>query len=77
MAIPTITTAGSAGGLLLITDHEGTVRRIPKNSVSSITDSSNSDIYRLDVRHVNGECTLKFASAEEVTNAISLLDAQY
>ncbi len=77
MSTPTITTAGTLGSLLKITDHEGVVRRIPKNSVSSITDSSNSDIYRLDIRHVNGECTLKFASAEEVTNVISLLDAQY
>lgn len=77
MSTPTITTAGALGNLLKITDHEGIVRRIPKNSVSSITDSSNSNVYRVDVRHVAGECTLIFADSAEVSAAIATLDAQY
>ncbi len=77
MSTPTITTAGTLGSLLKITDHEGVVRRIPKNSVSSITDSSNSNVYRVDVRHVAGECTLIFANSTEVATAIDTLDAQY
>lgn len=77
MGTPTIIITGATGGLLLITDHEGTVRRIPKTSVSSITDSSNSNVHRVDVRHVAGECTLIFANAAEVAAAIAALESQY
>ncbi len=70
-------TAGAAGGLLRITDHEGTVSRVPKSSVCDIMDSSNNGIYRIEVCHSNGKIVLLFADAAEVVTALAAFDAQY
>jgi len=77
MSLPTISTAGTAGGLLLITDRDGVVNRVPKASVSNVTDSSNSDVFRLEVSHSRGVIVLLFTDAAEVATAMADIDAQY
>ena len=77
MEAPIVSTAGEAGGLLLITDHEGTVSRVPKASVCDIMDSSNGGIHRIEVCHSNGKIVLLFADATEVATALTAFDAQY
>ena len=54
MATPEITTAGSGHGLLLITDQDGAVSRVPLISVCNIMDSSNDDVFRLEICHAHG-----------------------
>ena len=77
MITPVIATAGATDSLLLITDHEGVMYRIPFVSGIMFTDTSNSDAYRIDVAHANGEITLKFTDAAEVTAALVSIDALY
>jgi hypothetical protein len=77
MSTPTISTAGATSGLLLITDHEGTISRVPKTAVCDVVDSSSSDVYRVEVCHAHGAIILIFASAAEVTAALNAIDAQY
>ena len=77
MGTPTVTAIGAANGLLLITDKDGKVHRVPKNSICDIRDSSNDHSSRLDVCHAGGEITLLFASPEEITTALSAIDALY
>ncbi len=77
MTTPAITTTGATNALLKITDHEGVAYRIPFVSGIVFTDTSNSDVYRIDVAHANGEITLKFANAAEVTAALEEIDTLY
>ncbi len=77
MTTPTISTAGATNALLKITDHEGNIYRIPFVSGVMFTDTSNSDVYRIDVAHARGEISLKFAGAAEVTTALASIDALY
>ncbi len=77
MSTPTISTTGTNDGLLLITDHEGTVSRVPKASVCDIMNSSNNGVHRVEVCHSNGRIILLFADVTEVVDALALFDAQY
>lgn len=77
MATPVIATVGAASGLLKITDQDGVVYRVPLVSLASATDTSNSNVYRLDVSHARGEIILIYASAAEVTAALNAIDALY
>jgi len=77
MATPTITTIGASNGLLLITDHEGTVKRIPKASISSIVDSSNQHVDRISITHTGIEFVLLFDNAAEVAAFLSDVDDEY
>ena len=77
MITPVIATAGATNSLLLITDHEGVMYRIPFVSGVMFTDTSNSNVYRIDVSHANGEITLKFADEAEVATALGAIDALY
>ena len=77
MAIPTIAPAGAANGLLLITDHDGTVYRVPKASVCHIKDSSNDHAKRLDIRHADGEITLIFETDAQIAAILEAIDALY
>ena len=77
MPTPTISTTGATNGLLLITDQEGIVNRVPKSSVASIVNSSNSTSHRLEVGHARGNIILIFANTTEVSNFLTSIDAQY
>ncbi len=77
MSTPTISTVGATDGLLLIADHEGVISRVPKASVATITNSSNSSVSRLEVSHAAGNIVLIFANATEVTTFLSAIDSQY
>ena len=77
MPTPTITTIGTLNNLLLITDHEGVAHRVPKNSVAEVQNSSNADVYRIEVAHARGTIILIFDSAVEVTAILSAIDAEY
>ena len=77
MPTPTIATAGATSALLKITDHEGNIYRIPFVSGVMFTDTSNSDVYRIDVAHVRGEISLKFSDAADVAAALASIDALY
>ena len=77
MAKPTITTAGTASGFLLITNQDGLVSRINKSLVCEVVDSSNARSYRIDLFHGNRETNLTFSNQTEVDAFLSLLDAEY
>lgn len=77
MAKPEISIIGAADGLLLITDHEGVISRVPKASVATITDSSNATASRIEVSHAAGNIVLIFANATEVAAFLSTIDSQY
>ena len=77
MTTPTITEVGAAGGLLKIIDHNDVVHRMPKQSICDISDSSNKHAFRLDICHARGDITLLFASAAEITTALSSIDSAY
>lgn len=77
MSTPTIATAGTTGGFLLITDHEGTGNRVPKASVCNIMNSSNGGVYRIEVCHSNGKVILLFSDAAEVAIALAAFDDKY
>ena len=77
MATPTITTAGSGNGLLLITDKEGVISRVPLANVCEIANSSNTDVYRLEICHARGVIILLYSNATEVTDALATIDALY
>lgn len=77
MSIPTISTIGATNGLLLITDKEGVINRVPKSSVASIVNSSNSTAHRLEVSHARGTIILIFADATEVNVFLTTIDSLY
>ena len=77
MTTPTITTTGTTLGLLLITDHNGSVHRVPKTALCGVADSSNDNVFRVDVCTAHGALYLVFSSAAEVTAFIAAIDAEY
>lgn len=79
MSTPIIATAGAANGLLKITDHEGTVSRIPLVNVCDIMDSSDTvnSIHRVEICHALGRVILIYANTTEVTAALAAIDALY
>ena len=77
MLTPTILTAGATQGLLLITDHEGVVHRVPKANVDDVINSTNDDAYRIEIVRSSGSIILIFANVGEVTSALADIDAQY
>lgn len=84
MSIPTISITGAANGILLITDHQGVIHRIPKINLCDAADSSNANTVRLDIVHPNGIIMLYFDDEQERSNAETLrdtflatIDAQY
>lgn len=77
MAKPTITTTGAAGGLFLITDQDGVVYRVPKTSLGTVIDSSNSRAHRVEIFYNGGVIVLLFDAAEDVAAFIAAVDAQY
>ena len=77
MSIPIITTAGATNGLLKITDQDGIIHRIPLSTLSWVGDTSNTNVYRLDISHSRGDVILIYSSAAEVTAALATIDALY
>lgn len=77
MANPTISITGTASGLFLITDQDGVIYRVPMNSVSSISDTSNSDAFRLEVLTPANAIVLIFDLASAKNAFIATMDSQY
>ena len=77
MANPTISTTGATNGLFLITDQDGVVYRVPKISVSSIIDSSNSHAFRLEIMTASSNIVLLFTTGALKNAFIVLMDAEY
>ena len=77
MANPTISTIGTNDGLLLITDQDGVVYRVPKISVSSIIDSSNTHAFRLEIMTAASNIVLLFTTDALKNTFIGLMDAEY
>lgn len=77
MATPTVSAIGTAATLLLVTDREGVVDRVPLHSVCSIRDSSNDRVHRLDICHAKGQAVLLFDTAEELATVLGQIDALY
>lgn len=77
MADPTITTAGAASGLLLITDKDGVIYRVPKQSLSDIVDSSNANCWRLELITANNGAVLLFSTEAAKNTFITNLEALY
>lgn len=77
MATPIITTAGAASKLLKITDQDGVVSRIPIATLAYVADTSNTNVFRLDISHTRGDLILIYDTAGEVTTALAAIDAIY
>lgn len=77
MADPTVSTTGTNNGLFLITDQDGAVYRVPKASVSSITDSSNTHAIRLEIMTAASNIVLLFDAEAVKTAFLSSMDAEY
>ena len=77
MSNPTITLTGATTGLLLITDQDRLIHRIPKGALCEIVDSSNSTSFRLDLCLTNSETTLLFDTAIARDTFLAMLDTYY
>ena len=77
MADPTIATTGAADGLLLVTDQNGVVYRIPKASLSDVVDSSNENCWRIEVVTANNGAVLLFTTETAKNTFITDLEALY
>lgn len=77
MADPTITTTGTASGLLLITDKNNVTYRIPKGSLSNVIDSSNENCERIEIITANNEIVLLFGAPATKNQFIADLEALY
>ena len=77
MATPIIETVGTLASLLKITDHEGVVHRIPKNSVCNIINSSTATHNRLEICHPKDTVILLYPTHDDVVTALVTIDAEY
>lgn len=77
MANPTISTAGTSNGFLLITDQDGSVHRIPKTAICDVADSSNENANRLDICLANSTIVLLFDTPEALAAFLTLLDGLF
>jgi len=77
MADPTITTAGTNSGLLLVTDQDGIKYRIPKGSLSDAVDSSNSEAWRVELVTANNGAVLIFETEAAKNTFLTNLEALY
>ena len=76
MATPTITSSGTAGDMILVTDSYGTEFNVYKSNAAFI-DSSNANISRIDFQYHMREITLIFENSGEVSAFITAMRALY
>lgn len=76
MTTPTITSIGTASGLLL-TDNGGKLHRINKSKVCEIEESTNVDVFRITIFCGSRTHDLEFVNQTEIDAFLADLDAQY
>lgn len=76
MSAPTIVVGGTNSGIFIITDHEGSVYRVPIASYP-VVEFTNGSLNRVQIKSQGETIVLLFESTEEMNVALAVVDAEY